>query len=124
MTLSAWWNDLTKKIYKWPIGQELLKYRVGSFDQRQILLSEYRNDDRIPVGACPGLSFEWMKIHSLDPNQSSEARLLSLDKAPIWNNAAELTKSFNNPQIKENNKKEIINAPKAFYQPSMSLLQK
>ena len=100
MGVGTWLSNLLKpKIYKWPLLPGLAAFKTATFDQRQILLSLYRADERIPVGACPGLSLAWIQEHARWPNQTSVDRMATLDTAAIWSDAADYTASFNADKI-------------------------
>src|SRR5450631_1721443 len=89
--------DQPSVVHSWPILDALAKFRTAEFDQRAIVLTQFRADVRVPVGACPGLSAEWIRLHARWPNQSPKERVQALDKAAVWEDAASYTQAFNKP---------------------------
>lgn len=85
----------SKGYHDWLLLPALKAFQTGVFEQRGILLSQYREDPRLKVGACPGLSLGWLRRHVQDPNEAPKDRLAALEKADAWSAAAEATDGFN-----------------------------
>ncbi|MDB5413097.1 MAG: hypothetical protein JWR10_1432 [Rubritepida sp.] len=79
----------------WPVLPELAAFRTATFNQRCILFTHFREDPRLSVGACPGLSAEWITMHALWPNQKPADRMTAMDKLSVWQDAAAYAGAFN-----------------------------
>jgi hypothetical protein len=87
-----WGED---NVHAWAITPELDAYRTARFDQRYTVLKEMGFDARVTAGACPGLSFEWIKRHRQYPNEKPAQRMAWMQKDGVFWQAAEFTKAFN-----------------------------
>lgn len=86
----------SKGYHDWPLLPALKAFQTGVFEQRGILLTKYRDEPRLKVGACPGLALCWLRRHVQDPNEAPKDRLAALEKAEAWAEATEATGAFNN----------------------------
>jgi hypothetical protein len=87
---------MPEPIYDWPILPALKAYQTAPFDQRAIVLSTYRTDKRVEVGACPGLAVEWVRQHAKGGvNQSPAERMKAIDTEEGWEFACGQTAAFN-----------------------------
>ncbi|WP_137181138.1 hypothetical protein [Roseomonas sp. AR75] len=110
--MSGTWHD-------WPITADLRAYRVGVFEQRAVVLTRYRLDKRVQLGACPGLSLEWIRQHQRWPNQTSAERLHDLDKPEVWEDAADYSFGFNDaprPTYPERMQEGLLLEPKVTFE--------
>ncbi|WP_137939463.1 YopT-type cysteine protease domain-containing protein [Chitinivorax sp. B] len=88
---------MSGNITPWPILRELEAFRLASYDQRNPVLSNLGADKRVEVGACPGLSLEWIKRHRQYPNETPVSRMNWMRKDGVLWQAAEYTDKFNRP---------------------------
>jgi hypothetical protein len=84
-----------KGYHDWPLLPALKAFQTGVFEQRGILLTQYRDEPKLKVGACPGLSLCWARRHASNPNESARDRLAAMEKPEAWTEATQATGAFN-----------------------------
>jgi hypothetical protein len=80
----------------WPTIANLAQFRVAKYKQRRVLYTTGRiSEDSLKVGACTGLSFEWLQMHRKDPTATPASRVGAFKNDSAFDSIAYFAKVFN-----------------------------
>jgi len=80
----------------WPTIKSLTAFRTAKYKQRRVLNETgWIEDARLQVGACTGLSLEWLKAHHAKPAGSASSRMDSFKAGGRFAYIAQLAAVFN-----------------------------
>ena len=80
----------------WPTIKSLTAFRTAKYKQRRVLCETgWIEDAHLKVGACTGLSLEWLKAHHAKPGGSASSRMDSFKVGGRFAYIAQLAKVFN-----------------------------